>query len=99
MALLLGVDTGGTYTDAVLIRDEREVVASGRREDYSRRGDSWRRDECCHMAARAWSSRSIQLPKMFSRRRRRTSPLVAGFVHGRPPPSVPIHLKRPGPGT
>jgi len=28
MALLLGVDTGGTYTDAVLIRDEREVVAS-----------------------------------------------------------------------
>jgi len=27
MALLLGVDTGGTYTDAVLIRDEREVVA------------------------------------------------------------------------
>jgi N-methylhydantoinase A/oxoprolinase/acetone carboxylase beta subunit len=27
MALLLGVDTGGTYTDAVLIRDEVEVVA------------------------------------------------------------------------
>ena len=27
MAVLLGVDTGGTYTDAVLIRDEREVVA------------------------------------------------------------------------
>jgi N-methylhydantoinase A/oxoprolinase/acetone carboxylase beta subunit len=27
MALLLGVDTGGTYTDAVLIRDEAEVVA------------------------------------------------------------------------
>lgn len=27
MSLLLGVDTGGTYTDAVLIRDEREVVA------------------------------------------------------------------------
>ncbi len=24
MALLLGVDTGGTYTDAVLIRDERD---------------------------------------------------------------------------
>src|SRR6056297_578057 len=27
MALLLGVDTGGTYTDAVLLRDEEEVVA------------------------------------------------------------------------
>ncbi len=27
MALLLGVDTGGTYTDAVLMRDEHEVVA------------------------------------------------------------------------
>lgn len=30
MALLLGVDTGGTYTDAVLIRDEAEVVASAK---------------------------------------------------------------------
>ena len=30
MALMLGVDTGGTYTDAVLIRDEREVVASAK---------------------------------------------------------------------
>ena len=30
MALLLGVDTGGTYTDAVLIRDEKEVVASAK---------------------------------------------------------------------
>jgi N-methylhydantoinase A/oxoprolinase/acetone carboxylase beta subunit len=30
MALLLGVDTGGTYTDAVLIRDEREVLASAK---------------------------------------------------------------------
>lgn len=30
MALLLGVDTGGTYTDAVLIRDEREVIASAK---------------------------------------------------------------------
>jgi N-methylhydantoinase A/oxoprolinase/acetone carboxylase beta subunit len=30
MALLLGVDTGGTYTDAVLIRDEREVVTSAK---------------------------------------------------------------------
>ncbi|KIC40479.1 hydantoinase [Ruegeria sp. ANG-R] len=30
MALALGVDTGGTYTDAVLIRDEREVVASAK---------------------------------------------------------------------
>ncbi|WP_415401124.1 hydantoinase/oxoprolinase N-terminal domain-containing protein [Tateyamaria sp. SN3-11] len=27
MAILLGVDTGGTYTDAVLIRDEEEVLA------------------------------------------------------------------------
>ncbi len=27
MAVLLGVDTGGTYTDAVLIRDEIEVLA------------------------------------------------------------------------
>ncbi|MCP9482483.1 hydantoinase/oxoprolinase family protein [Shimia sp. CNT1-13L.2] len=30
MALSLGVDTGGTYTDAVLIRDEREVIASAK---------------------------------------------------------------------
>ena len=30
MALLLGVDTGGTYTDAVLIRDEAEVIASAK---------------------------------------------------------------------
>ncbi|MDF1715241.1 MAG: hydantoinase/oxoprolinase family protein [Antarcticimicrobium sp.] len=30
MALALGVDTGGTYTDAVLIRDEAEVVASAK---------------------------------------------------------------------
>ncbi len=30
MAILLGVDTGGTYTDAVLIRDEREVIASAK---------------------------------------------------------------------
>ncbi len=30
MALLLGVDTGGTYTDAVLIRDEQEVIASAK---------------------------------------------------------------------
>jgi N-methylhydantoinase A/oxoprolinase/acetone carboxylase beta subunit len=40
MALLLGVDTGGTYTDAVLIRDEREVVASAKalttREDLAK---------------------------------------------------------------
>ena len=27
MAILLGVDTGGTYTDAVLLRDETEVLA------------------------------------------------------------------------
>lgn len=30
MALLLGVDTGGTYTDAVLLRDEETVVASAK---------------------------------------------------------------------
>lgn len=30
MSLLLGVDTGGTYTDAVLIRDERVVIASAK---------------------------------------------------------------------
>lgn len=30
MTLLLGVDTGGTYTDAVLIRDETEVIASAK---------------------------------------------------------------------
>mgnify|MGYP005988817017 CR=1 FL=1 len=30
MSLSLGVDTGGTYTDAVLIRDEKEVIASAK---------------------------------------------------------------------
>ncbi|MEP5153209.1 hydantoinase/oxoprolinase family protein [Planktotalea sp.] len=30
MALLLGVDTGGTYTDAVLLKDEKEVVAAAK---------------------------------------------------------------------
>ncbi|NOD96494.1 hydantoinase/oxoprolinase family protein [Ruegeria sp. HKCCD6228] len=30
MKLSLGVDTGGTYTDAVLIRDEKEVIASAK---------------------------------------------------------------------
>ncbi|WP_377191696.1 hydantoinase/oxoprolinase family protein [Ruegeria meonggei] len=30
MALALGVDTGGTYTDAVLIRDESDVIASAK---------------------------------------------------------------------
>ena len=30
MALLLGVDTGGTYTDAVLMRDEEAVIASAK---------------------------------------------------------------------
>lgn len=30
MALLLGVDTGGTYTDAVLIRDEEVVIAAAK---------------------------------------------------------------------
>jgi N-methylhydantoinase A/oxoprolinase/acetone carboxylase beta subunit len=39
MAVLLGVDTGGTYTDAVLIRDETHVIASAKalttREDLA----------------------------------------------------------------
>ena len=30
MAILLGVDTGGTYTDAVLIRNEQDVLASAK---------------------------------------------------------------------
>ena len=30
MAFFLGVDTGGTYTDAVILRDETEVVASAK---------------------------------------------------------------------
>ncbi|WP_293577037.1 hydantoinase/oxoprolinase family protein [Phaeobacter sp.] len=30
MTLLLGVDTGGTYTDAVIIRDEKEVLATAK---------------------------------------------------------------------
>ncbi|MCW8843151.1 MAG: hydantoinase/oxoprolinase family protein [Rhodobacteraceae bacterium] len=30
MVIALGVDTGGTYTDAVLIQDEREVLASAK---------------------------------------------------------------------
>jgi N-methylhydantoinase A/oxoprolinase/acetone carboxylase beta subunit len=30
MGVLLGVDTGGTYTDAVLIRDDRQVLASAK---------------------------------------------------------------------
>jgi N-methylhydantoinase A/oxoprolinase/acetone carboxylase beta subunit len=30
MTILLGVDTGGTYTDAVLIRDEKVVIASAK---------------------------------------------------------------------
>jgi N-methylhydantoinase A/oxoprolinase/acetone carboxylase beta subunit len=30
MAILLGVDTGGTYTDAVLMRDEDAVIASAK---------------------------------------------------------------------
>ncbi|MFK7838606.1 MAG: hydantoinase/oxoprolinase N-terminal domain-containing protein [Sulfitobacter sp.] len=30
MALLLGVDTGGTYTDAVLMQDEEAVIASAK---------------------------------------------------------------------
>lgn len=30
MALNLGVDTGGTYTDAVIVRDETEVIATAK---------------------------------------------------------------------
>ncbi len=30
MAIFLGVDTGGTYTDAVLIKDEKDVIASAK---------------------------------------------------------------------
>lgn len=40
MALLLGVDTGGTYTDAVVLRDGEEVLASSKslttRDDLAR---------------------------------------------------------------
>lgn len=39
MSIFLGVDTGGTYTDAVLIRDEKDVIATAKslttREDLS----------------------------------------------------------------
>ena len=37
MSILLGVDTGGTYTDAVLMRDEAEVIA--RAKALTTRGD------------------------------------------------------------
>ena len=30
MNLALGVDTGGTYTDAVLVRDQEDVIASAK---------------------------------------------------------------------
>ena len=30
MTILLGVDTGGTYTDAVLVRNETDVIASAK---------------------------------------------------------------------
>lgn len=30
MTLLLGIDTGGTYTDAVILRDEKDVIASAK---------------------------------------------------------------------
>jgi N-methylhydantoinase A/oxoprolinase/acetone carboxylase beta subunit len=31
MAYFLGIDTGGTFTDAVLLDDQRRVVASAKR--------------------------------------------------------------------
>ena len=30
MTYLLGIDTGGTYTDAVILREESEVIASAK---------------------------------------------------------------------
>ena len=40
MSIFLGIDTGGTYTDAVLIKDEREILASAKslttKDDLSR---------------------------------------------------------------
>ena len=30
MTYLLGIDTGGTYTDAVILRDEEDVIASAK---------------------------------------------------------------------
>ena len=30
MAIMLGVDTGGTYTDAVLIKNDHEIIASAK---------------------------------------------------------------------
>ena len=30
MAYLLGIDTGGTYTDAVILQDEERVIASAK---------------------------------------------------------------------
>ena len=30
MAILLGIDTGGTYTDAVLLDDERGILATAK---------------------------------------------------------------------
>ena len=30
MAILLGVDTGGTYTDAVLMEDNKNIIASSK---------------------------------------------------------------------
>ncbi|NDH26460.1 MAG: hypothetical protein EBY35_09650, partial [Rhodobacteraceae bacterium] len=39
MTYLLGIDTGGTYTDAVILREESEVIASAKslttREDLA----------------------------------------------------------------
>ena len=30
MTLVLGIDTGGTYTDAIILRDEIDVIASAK---------------------------------------------------------------------
>ncbi|MCV3269851.1 hydantoinase/oxoprolinase family protein [Roseobacter sinensis] len=58
MTLSLGVDTGGTYTDAVLVRDEAEVVASAKA--LTTRGDL---AEGVEQAVRAVLDRSGTAPR------------------------------------
>ena len=38
VSILLGVDTGGTYTDAVLMRGEAAVIARAKARSEERRG-------------------------------------------------------------